>query len=174
MEPTPWLNANFKDPLFLSEAAAAMKAMELEAATARSAHARLTAGAGGGGDTGGGDGKSGEGFWIVDDDDDGALALHSDSQFALSLPGGGVLTAQSKTLPVGLYKLNAVAPPHSLQAPGFNTCAYEVKTWFQSLLFQILNLYRYSPDERSEVERRYPEFFVEKLRRDGGAELDAV
>ena len=29
MEPTPWLNANFKDPLFLSEAAAAMKAMEV-------------------------------------------------------------------------------------------------------------------------------------------------
>ena len=31
MEPTPWLNANFKDPLFISEAAAAMAAAKQEA-----------------------------------------------------------------------------------------------------------------------------------------------
>jgi hypothetical protein len=30
-----------------------------------------------------------------------------------------------------------------LKAPGFNPRAYKVKTRFQSLLFQILNLYRY-------------------------------
>jgi hypothetical protein len=30
-----------------------------------------------------------------------------------------------------------------LKAPGFNPWAYEMKTWFQSLLFQILILYRY-------------------------------
>jgi hypothetical protein len=32
---------------------------------------------------------------------------------------------------------------HSLKAPGFNPWTYEVKTWFQSLLFQMHNLFRY-------------------------------
>jgi predicted small integral membrane protein len=30
-----------------------------------------------------------------------------------------------------------------LKAPGFNPWTYEVKTWFQSLLFQMHNLFRY-------------------------------
>jgi hypothetical protein len=31
-----------------------------------------------------------------------------------------------------------------LKAPGFNPRNYKVEIWFQSLLFQILNLYRYT------------------------------
>ena len=30
-----------------------------------------------------------------------------------------------------------------MKAPGFNPCAYEVKTWFQSFAFEF-NLYRYA------------------------------
>ena len=107
MEPTPWLNDNFRDPLFISEAAAAMAAIGA---------------AGPPGDTK----VIGDGTGVPDP----SSALMSSSlhdhlrgsdAFALTLPGGGVLTAQSKTL----------------------------------------------PDERSEAERRYPEFFVEKLRMEG-------
>jgi hypothetical protein len=36
----------------------------------------------------------------------------------------------------GLYKSSSVVT-HSLKPPGFNPRAYEVKTWFQSLLFQM-------------------------------------
>jgi hypothetical protein len=36
----------------------------------------------------------------------------------------------------GLYKLNLVAT-HSLKPPGVNPCAWQVRNWFQILLFQI-------------------------------------
>jgi hypothetical protein len=34
----------------------------------------------------------------------------------------------------GLYNLNPVDPCHSLKAPGFNPCAYQVISWFHHLL----------------------------------------
>jgi hypothetical protein len=105
MEPTPWLNANFKDPLFIAEAEAATRAAAKAAAIADG-----TGGSGGGGG-GGGD-------LVHVAVDAGAVVAAGGS---VALPGGGFLTAQAKIL----------------------------------------------PDDRSEGERRFPEFFVEKLRRDG-------
>ena len=102
MEPTDWLNDNFVDPLFLSEAKAEMKR-----------RAELIA-----------DGK-------VDPETTGTeLALSSDElakvagaedNFAVSLAGGGVLTKNAKRL----------------------------------------------PDDRSETQRSFPEFFVDSLNQKG-------
>lgn len=114
MEPTDWLNANFKDPLFISEAAAMAKRAEAVRIASASANPLL------------------EGVDRSNDDSDdakgnsaecpeGALINFGEDDFAVALPEGGVLTAQSKTL----------------------------------------------PDTRTEVERRFPEFFVEKLQKDG-------
>jgi hypothetical protein len=98
MEPTPWLNANFKDPLFISEAAAAMAAAKQEALMLDGIRAE-------------GDDERLNGSRVTRVE---AIAFGSDAralvytdardlvqsgEFALSLPGGGVLTAQSKTLP---------------------------------------------------------------------------
>jgi hypothetical protein len=38
---------------------------------------------------------------------------------------------------VGLYKSEVRLVTHSLEAPDFNHCTYQVRIWFQSLLFQI-------------------------------------
>jgi hypothetical protein len=35
---------------------------------------------------------------------------------------------------------------HSLKAPDFDPCAYKVKTWFQNLLSNGVNLYRYTAE----------------------------
>jgi DNA topoisomerase-2 len=45
---------------------------------------------------------------------------------------------------VGLYKLNAVVSD-ILNAPGFNHCAYKVKTRIQAFAFKC-NLYRYTAE----------------------------
>jgi hypothetical protein len=37
---------------------------------------------------------------------------------------------------------------HSLKAPGFNPCTYEVKTWFQASACIKRNFYRYIEEER--------------------------
>ena len=102
MEPTDWLNDNFVDPLFLSEAKAAMKR-----------RAELIA-----------DGK------VVPETTGTELALSSDElakvagaeeNFAVTLAGGGVLTKNAKRL----------------------------------------------PDDRSETQRSFPEFFVDSLNQKG-------
>ena len=72
-----------------------------------------------------------------------------------------------------------------MKAPGFNPCAYEVKTWFQRFCFFKFNLYRYEKaesDAAAEAARK-KEFNEmnrhEKLRhsfqamdRDGSGSLD--
>jgi hypothetical protein len=55
------------------------------------------------------------------------------------------------TITVGLYNLNSVYPGR-LNAPGFNLCAYEVKTCFLRLLSYVY-LYRYSTEDNSSRNR---------------------
>jgi hypothetical protein len=107
MEPTDWLNDNFVDPLFLSEA---------EAETRRQKQVELI-GHGGGGTS-------------MDEPNGTELALSSDAlanvagaegNFAVALAGGGVLTKNAKRL----------------------------------------------PDDRSQTQREFPEFFVNALNKKG-------
>jgi hypothetical protein len=45
---------------------------------------------------------------------------------------------------------------HSLNPPESNPWACRVKTWFQSLLFQFLILYRYAPGAAGQRDRSVP------------------
>jgi hypothetical protein len=54
---------------------------------------------------------------------------------------GGRVTAAA-SLKVGLVQVES-SLTHSLKAPGFNPCAYEVRTWFSKLASLKFSLYRY-------------------------------
>ena len=54
----------------------------------------------------------------------------------------------------------------SLKAPGFNPCAYEVETWFQTFAFKF-NLYRYIPEHKYIVEALRQQGFLAGMTDDG-------
>ena len=54
----------------------------------------------------------------------------------------------------------------SLKAPGFNPCAYEVETWFQTFAFKF-NLYRYIPEHKCIVEALRQQGFLTGMTGDG-------
>jgi hypothetical protein len=100
----------------------------LRAATASAAAVAAGAGAGAGGDESEAALKAAAGAmaWL------NALAAASTAEGKPGNRAGGSGGGDA----VGPYKL------HSLKAPGFNPCAYTVKTWFQSFQMQLLPLHR--------------------------------